>query len=213
MGNTKTNIEESEDTKKLRDLLQYREHEKVKKFLSLNDIDIDIEAQDHFGSPFINNAIVTKDIRYVELFLNKGAKVTNDELLLASFWGSKKIVKLFLNYDVDVNCNNDNGQSPLMRASQTNSIDVMLLLLDNGANIEQQDKDGHTALTLACVVNNSEAVSFLLKRGANINHKTKDGLTPLTAAMINGFNDIVAYLKKDPKLDEKTKYPLWIKKN
>lgn len=112
-----------------------------------------------------------------------------------------KTIKYILDFNLDINMKNINGDTPLMLACVTHSIghpvEVIQLLLNRGADINVKNHNGTTALMKACTNGNVKIVEFLLKNGAanNINEKNKYGDTALTVACIYNYNDNIEIVK------------------
>ena len=112
----------------------------------------------------------------------------NKQLLDAARSGDLKTVKNCLYYGADIEAQDNDGLTSLMRASANGHIEIAQLLIDNGANINAKDNDGWTSLMRACFYGNIETAQFLIDNGANINAK-KDNkcLTSLMWACDNGY--------------------------
>ena len=61
----------------------------------------------------------------------------------------------------DINGTDDNGQTPVMQASDEGHIEVVQLLLNEGAQVNTKDADGVTALVLASSKGNVAIVKSL----------------------------------------------------
>jgi ankyrin repeat protein len=96
--------------------------------------------------------------------------------------GSVGATKLLLDNGANVHFRDDNGQTPLHRASDGNHVDVMRLLLQHGADVDVQDNGYSTALHLASDLGGLEAVRLLLENGANPNIRNDKDQTPLHLA-------------------------------
>ena len=93
---------------------------------------------------------------------------------------SKKIFKMLLQKNADVNAINCYKETPLHLANDPKFVDE---LLNYGANINAQDKKGRTALYIAIQRENKEVFEVLLKRGADVHLKKYNGLSPLELAL------------------------------
>ena len=74
---------------------------------------------------------------------------TNNSLHEAARDGNIEVVELLLKEHVDINIQNENGETALMLASKNDHIQVVELLLKEHADVNIQNQDGHTAIILA----------------------------------------------------------------
>lgn len=84
---------------------------------------------------------------------------------------------LELGADIDARATCD--VTPLMYATNANSLEAVSYLLSRGANINACDTDGDTALVEAIFSNSPECVRVLLERGADVTTVNKYGRSPL----------------------------------
>ena len=109
--------------------------------------------------------IKTFEDRYSDIFTN-----INNNIFEACRNGVLELVKKFIEVDkIDVNKPNNNSNTPLIIASDTNRIDVVEYLIGKNANINYQDKFGRTALHYASMRSNISIVKILIKSDANWN--------------------------------------------
>ena len=88
-----------------------------------------------------------------------------------------------LNKGVDVNEQNDRGQTALMSASMEGDLAKVALLLDHdGVNVELEDAVRETALIKAADFEYAKVVELLIAHGANVDHKNKYGATAMMNA-------------------------------
>ena len=78
-----------------------------------------------------------------------------------------KIVKVLIDHSVEVNAEDNMGNTPLLAALRNK--DLMELLIKWGANINHTNKDEMYALTMAVKNMNEEAMSILFKYEADVN--------------------------------------------
>jgi ankyrin repeat protein len=109
----------------------------------------------------------------------------NTPLHFAASEGHLEVARMLLELGADVNSQNDEGLTPLQRASQVQregESGIMRLLLDYGANVNVHDKRRNTPLHFAASEGHLEVARMLLELGADINSQNDKGLTPLQRA-------------------------------
>ncbi|MFT4848142.1 MAG: ankyrin repeat protein [Polaribacter sp.] len=89
----------------------------------------------------------------------------NDNLDLFSY---------FIKKGVDVNLQDDGGDSPFMNAANSNDLKVVQFLSDYVKDVNVKNENGRSALAMAVNKNTPEVVDFLLKKGAEIQVKDKE---------------------------------------
>lgn len=97
------------------------------------------------------------------------------------------VFKYFINKSVDVNLQDEDGNSPFLNATNNNTLEVVKLLTNELKDINLKNNDGRSALANAVNSNSIEIVQFLVEKGANINTIDKDGNT-LSYYLMNSFN-------------------------
>jgi ankyrin repeat protein len=112
----------------------------------------------------------------------------------ASARGCGRIVKIFLDYEVDVNVRGYNGQTALHCAAGYGHIAVVGILLEKGANVQLKDDEGQTVLHCAAGQGHHGVVELLLSRKADIQAADAEGRTSLHFAARRGHQDIVRIL-------------------
>lgn len=119
---------------------------------------------------------------------------------------------------VNINCQDENGNSPLYVASYFGQDEIVLLLLKNGANVNIKNHYGLTPLHAAVEKNNIVIIKLLLQYAADVNiiSITKEGNeipSPLCYAGIKKnyviLNTILDYLYNKP-LDVECLFPILI---
>ncbi|KAL7786376.1 putative ankyrin repeat-containing protein [Trichoderma ceciliae] len=131
-------------------------------------------------------------------------------LMIASYFGLKRIVKLQLRLD-DVEIDASDGtyqRSALSWASENGFGDVVELLIKGtkfrlkklffpkGAKIDARDIYGRSPLSYACWNGHLAIVQRLVKGGARVDSKDEIGGTPISYALCTGHQDIVKELRK-----------------
>ena len=80
---------------------------------------------------------------------------------MAILSGATEAVKAQLLKGEDVNCLDENGNTPLMLAAQRNQKEICKILLEAGANIKSCNNDGIDALRIAKERNNHEIIELI----------------------------------------------------
>lgn len=80
----------------------------------------------------------------------------------------------FIKKGVDVNLQDDGGDSPFMNAANSNDLKVVQFLSDYVKDFNVKNKNGRSALAMAVNKNTPEVVDLLLKKGADIQVKDKE---------------------------------------
>ena len=107
----------------------------------------------------------------------------------------EELLSDIIDYGVDVNARNMNGETILKSAcmSSFDAVKKAFYLITNGAKVNARDKNGFTALHSAA--NNSlDIVKFLVSQGADVNACSKSGRTPLHIATDIGKKVVLEYL-------------------
>lgn len=119
----------------------------------------------------------------------------NKKLMQASMRGQYNVVLKLLKSGVDVNCQNDTGATPLMRAIKQNKKDVADLLLSYGADVNKQSRSGRNALMVALAHNaDIDVIDSLLAKGVNVNAITDSNQTALMIAIYGDNFDVAIKL-------------------
>lgn len=113
--------------------------------------------------------------------------INNDNML---------IFKIGLERGADVNFQDKEGNTALIRAAYDGRTERVKILLKNGAAIDIQDNFGNTALMSASIWNNVDTVKLLLENGAKTDIRNIDGEPELISAAREGFVKIVKLLLK-----------------
>jgi len=116
--------------------------------------------------------------------------------------------------NVDINHQDENGNTPLMITLQKAKDDASIWLIDNGADPNVQNKEGKTAIDIAIYKNNIKIVEELLKlKKLNINQKDEYGRSLLQNIIVSGNHKMAKLLIKGGAnintLDNKGKHILY----
>ncbi|MCS6985324.1 MAG: ankyrin repeat domain-containing protein [Leptospiraceae bacterium] len=88
----------------------------------------------------------------------------------------------------------EDGATPLIRASRAGNSEQVKSLLAQGANANAVDNYRWTALIWACDKGYVEIVKSLIAANADVNHRDTVGATPLIRASARGHSEIVKVL-------------------
>ncbi len=117
--------------------------------------------------------------------------------------GNIVAVKYFLEKKVNLNTESKFGNTSLLLACRSGSLDIIMLLIENMASdadiINQANHYGDTPLMLLCKEGHLDAVKYLLAHGAQktVNTANNSGLTPILAARKYGHFGVANYLKSE----------------
>jgi hypothetical protein len=112
-------------------------------------------------------------------------------LSVVVFFGRLSRVRELCDWRADIEAADEDGLTPLCKASKMGRIAVVRELLARGANIEAVTNAGWTSLLVASKNGHLDVVRELLARSANIGSATNDGWTSLHAASKEGYLGIV----------------------
>ncbi|XP_078320257.1 uncharacterized protein LOC111102828 [Crassostrea virginica] len=110
--------------------------------------------------------------------------------------GHLDIVDLLIKRGADCNHSEEDGETPLCKASGAGHVDIADLLIKSGADCNESGKEGKTPLYYASGAGHVDIVDLLIKRGADCNDSEEDGETPLCKASGAGHVEIVNLLIK-----------------
>jgi len=100
-------------------------------------------------------------------------------LVEAAREGRSQAVVALLDYGLDVNSCDHNGNTALIAAAHEGRADVITILNGRGAAVDGPNRDGATPLMWAVQANRTHAARLLLKLGASVAAVDSEGLTPL----------------------------------
>lgn len=146
-------------------------------------------------------AAVGSPLEIFDLMLKKGAdakarvsalvynyNVTLPMYLLDVLWRHRsedvmRKIEMLLRAGADVNAQDAQGRTLLMRGLDARQNGLLKLFLQKGAKVGLRDHDGQTALHWAAKRRAVDAVITLLRHGADVNQRTLKGDTPLLLAV------------------------------
>ncbi|XP_036010322.1 ankyrin repeat domain-containing protein 7-like isoform X3 [Mus musculus] len=104
------------------------------------------------------------------------------------------VVTLLLENNSSINIRDDEGCTPLIKATQRDNVDCASVLLTHNADPNLIDFSGNTALHHAISRGNLRIVKMLLEHNVDIEAKTEYGLTPLQLATFEQKPEMVEFL-------------------
>ena len=110
-----------------------------------------------------------------------------------------EVVQKLIEYDADINAEDETGWTPLYWASQRHRFkdgSVLRLLLENGANVNARTTSGRTPLHMASLSGALGATRLLLEHGADVEVKSNIGKTALQEAAERGHDEVVKLLRE-----------------
>jgi len=168
------------------------------KVKSLINAGMDVNTRDNYGMIALVNASRNGHTEIVKFLIDNGAdKSYFEDALIAT--SNIDIVKLLIDYGVDINASNRYYNNALTLAAVYGYSDIVKLLIENGANINYAGEEGSTALMNASSQNHIEIVKLLLDNGADVNAINLSGDTALVLASQFGYKNIIKLLKKAEK--------------
>jgi len=107
---------------------------------------------------------------------------------------SESIVKLLVDYGIEINFNYDTpNYSPLGLAFKKRNENIIKYLIEHGADINANLFD-EKPLTLALKSYNESFIKYIIDKGADVNYHDKFNQTPLFYAVDRGSETIIKYL-------------------
>jgi ankyrin repeat protein len=147
------------------------------------------------GTSPLHWAVHRNDLEMADLLLRGGASVRTanrygvQPLVLAAANGNAAIAERLLAAGADP-ATSLNGETVLMTAARSGSVDTAALLVDRGAEINAKESwRGQSALMWAAAEGHVDVVRMLIRRGANIHDRSKVGFTALLFAARQGQID------------------------
>jgi ankyrin repeat protein len=105
-----------------------------------------------------------------------------------------EIVRLLYNSGANIDCVDNNGNTPLLLASQEAHIKVVRYLVSRNANIQHRNNDDENCLHLASLDGHLEMVRYLISIGVPFEEKTKEGKTPIDISRELGYHEVAKCL-------------------
>lgn len=121
-------------------------------------------------------------------------EVPRDSLCQVAYRGDLLTLHRRLMSGADVDTQTANGDTLLMLAAQSGSLDAVRLLIDSGADLGGRDGQGRTVLMFAAIGTSVDIAQTLLAKGAPVNKTDSTGITALMYAVRPGGLGVVSML-------------------
>ena len=159
----------------------------------LIDHGADIDAVDASSNTLLHKAMLSHDLKIVQLLLSKGALVNarttsgnypgETPLHVAALIGYLKGAELLLLNGAEIDAVDRYGYTPLRRSVDNRHTDMTELLISKGADVTTEDANGISLLHVVAQTDNVALAAKLINSGADINNKDKNlKFTPLDYA-------------------------------
>ncbi len=181
-------------------------------FLHSNQINFNLK--NNVGNTLLSCAVLVKNIALIESLLSLKEDINLDindsvPLNIAVINNFIDIAKILIDNGVDVNKQNDEGNTSLMLASYQHNLEIFNHILTKNPNILAKNKRNWTALMWACDNSspdesaNNEIISLLIQKGSELNEKNILGETALNliANNINEYSSLHMLLLLDAGAD------------
>ena len=169
----------------------------------------ELEKLEAFGDAFRNDEMdkVKFLVKHIDVNYKDPDPDTDDTLLMEAVKNNElAIAELLIEEGADVNHQNKDGKTPLIRAAAYGNKEIADLLIKNGANLNASDLQNYTALMFAIEKDRPEIAKLLLEHNAEINTQNTSGWSPLILAAILDDKEMVKILvNKGANVDLKDK--------
>ncbi len=158
----------------------------------LDEQHVDVDGPEPDGTTALHWAVHRDDLDLAQLLIRAGAHVgaTNDygatPLSLACTNGNAVVVERLLEAGADPEARTE-GETALMTAVRTGSVDAVKVLIAHGADMNATEPEsGQTMLMTAAAEAHPALVQLLIARGADVNVRSVVGFSPFTFAVRAG---------------------------
>lgn len=117
----------------------------------------------------------------------------NKEFALACGRGNIAAINALIG-GVDINCQDNNGVTPLMYAAQSGGLSAVKILIKSNVDLDIQDNEGRTALFYAACLRKVVILRELCNSGAKIDIPRNGGRTALMMASMRGSVEMTEIL-------------------
>ncbi|MFI3244772.1 MAG: ankyrin repeat domain-containing protein, partial [Akkermansia sp.] len=178
------------------DYLSAAQRKNNQQLLMLSDADLIEEALPLEAAIKAGNAAEVKKLLEGGADPNEMTTLQEPMILFAVQGGNLEIIKLLIDYKVDVNTklSTKYGSTPLILATEAKNKDMIILLLEAGANVDLKNNHLSSALTTAVLNNNIDLLELLLAKKPNqdVLYKMRDmsdgSLLHVACVTLNVFN-------------------------
>jgi ankyrin repeat protein len=158
---------------------------------------VDVNRPGLDGTTALHWAAEQDNAEMARLLLRAGANASATNrygvtpLYAACLNGSTAMIELLLEAGIDPNTTVA-GETALMTAARTGTVDALKTLLTHGADVNAKEPgQRQTALMWAAAENHASAVQLLVQHGADLKARSATGFTPLLYAVRTGSFDAV----------------------
>ena len=137
-------------------------------------------------------AIREKQPAIVALLIRKGAKVRQQDFVLASQLGQVRIMAALLEHGAKVDAPDGSQTWPIQAAAEGNRLAALGFLLGRGARVSVPESRRPQPLELAARYGHTEFARILLEHGAPV--RGKRAIAPAELAVLAGHADVVRLL-------------------
>jgi ankyrin repeat protein len=154
-----------------------------------------LNTEDANDFDMVTRSLEDNQIPIFRRLLENGAHAY-DAIIFASIRNMPEVVKVLIDFGVDVNLRSKNYDSwiALHWAVEGGNLSVLQVLIAAGADVNLTDDDGRTALSLAASSEHLPVVQALIAAGANVNLTDDDGWSALHWAGAAGYLPVVQAL-------------------
>jgi len=158
------------------------------------------------------------DFSKIKKYLKRGLDPNSEKFeyppfLRVAIEGDIDIVKLFLKYNVNINVQNDLGDTALHASIWQDNEDIFDILIKNGADINIRGMEEGTPLMLTSSFCRTKMFNKLIENGAKINLSDNDGMTALHWACFKGceysVRKLISLGSDVNSIDKKGRTPLF----
>lgn len=148
---------------------------------------------------FLFYAVRYNNIELIDLCLKNGANINHQDVygksIIHFFYRyNNKILEYLCNNNLNINMQNNIGDTPLHIMCKHNVIDSVDYLIDRKINLETKNNNGDTVFHIAVLKKCQLFIQKLIKNNANIESEDNHGNTPLNIAVMNQNTNNVYYL-------------------
>lgn len=93
--------------------------------------------------------------------------------------GHCHLLEMMISRGADVNCRDENGQTPMTLACIGKHVSAVKLLIEKGSDLNKRTNKGPTPLMWTCSTGNKKIADLLLINGADIDKSDYEGTTPV----------------------------------